>query len=142
MELGTLQTSLAQALGIDSSQSATNGNSAMTPADQQDVIVEEGISGGWKYRKWANGKVEAWRSISFVSATPAAWASPIRYIDKSISFPVGLFDSAPTVIATSPSNQYWVVGCGATSAVAATLRFATVSQNATTTSANFYAYTN
>lgn len=142
MELGTLQTSLAQALGIDSSQSATNGNSAMTPADQQDVIVEEGISGGWKYRKWANGKVEAWRSISFVSATPAAWASPVRYIDKSITFPVGLFDSAPTVIATSPSNQYWVVGCGATSAVAATLRFATVSQNAMTTSANFYAYTN
>lgn len=141
MELGTLQTSLAQALGIESTQGTTN-NSAITPADQQDVIIEEGIAGGWNYRKWANGKVEAWRTYNFVSASWSTWASPVTYMNKTVNFPVGLFSSNPDMIATSASNQYWVVGFTASSAIQGTLRIASCSSTAIGTTIKMYAFTN
>ena len=140
MELGTLQTSLAQALGL-SSQQGGGSSSAMTPVDQRDVIVEEGKVSDWRYRKWANGKVEAWKTVSFASKASTAWASPIRYIDNSISFPVGLFESAPAVTATSTSNQYWVVDVSTTTALAGTMRVATVATGAQAVTAAIYAWT-
>lgn len=141
MELGTLQTSLAQALGVDSTQSPA-GNGLMTPADQQDVIVEEGKMSDWYYRKWANGKVEAWRVYNFVSASWTTWASPITYMNKTLNIPVGLFDSAPNLIATSRSNQYWVVDASATTAIAGTLRLASCTSTAMATAVNIYAWIN
>ena len=140
MELGTLQTSLAQALGL-SSQQGGSSTTSLTPVDQRDVIVEEGKVSDWRYRKWANGKVEAWRAYSFVSASSTVWASPVRYMDKSINFPVGLFGSAPNMTATARSNQYWVVGASASTALAASLRIATLATSAMATAVNIYAWT-
>ena len=140
MELGTLQTSLAQALGI-SSQQGGSSTTSLTPVDQQDVIIEEGKVSDWRYRKWANGKVEAWKTVSFASKTPTTWASPVRYIDNSISFPVGLFESAPNAIGTSTSNQYWVVNVSTTTALAGTMRVATVATGAQAVIPNIYAWT-
>lgn len=106
-----------------------------------DYIVSEGTLGSWKYRKWKSGKVEAWVAYTFASASWDAWSSPVRYMDKTLTFPSGLFDSAPSLIATSPSNQYWVVHAYASSATAGSLRFATVSQTAMATNARIYAWT-
>ena len=140
MELGTLQTTLAQALGVSSQSGA--GSPTTEAADQRDVVVEEGMMSSWRFRKWANGKVEAWRTYSFVSASWTAWASPVMYMNKSINIPVGLFESAPNMIATSRSNQYWVVNATATSAVAGSMRLASCSSTATATEVNIYAWTN
>lgn len=140
MELGTLQTTLAQALGLSSQQGG--GSSAPASVDQQDVIKEEGKVSDWYYRKWANGRVEAWRTYSFVSAAWSTWSAPIRYMDKTLNIPAGLFESAPNMIATSRSNQYWVVDAAASTAVAGSVRLATVSTSDMATSVNIYAWTN
>lgn len=136
MELGTLSTTLADALGISQfgSQQAT--------ARQADAVYETGTINGWHYRRWSSGKVEAWASLSFSSASWSVWASPVRYMDKSITIPAGIFSSAPNIIATSPSNQYWVVGATASSATSITLRLATVASSAMATAVKIYAYTN
>jgi hypothetical protein len=138
MELGALSTTLSEALGI--TQGADGKSSA--PLEQDDVVKETGVKGIWNYRKWANGRIEAWTAQSFDSATPTVWASPIRYMDKSITIPAGIFSSNPNIIATSPSNQYWVVGATASSATSITLRLATVSSSAMATAVKIYAYTN
>lgn len=138
MELGALSTTLSEALGI--TQGADGKSSA--PLEQDDVVKETGVKGVWNYRKWANGRIEAWTAQSFDSATPTVWASPVRYMDKSITIPAGIFSSAPNIIATSPSTQYWVVGATASSATSISLRLATVASSAMATAVKIYAYTN
>ena len=105
-------------------------------------VIEEGNSGIWHYRKWSNGRTEAWASYSFISASWNAWVAPIRYMDKTLNFPSGLFSSTPTMVASSASNQYWVVDAYASDATQGTMRLATVSQTAMATSARIYAWTN
>ena len=139
MELGTLQISLAQALGLSSQQGG--GSTSLAPADQQDVIIEEGKVSDWRYRKWANGKVEAWKTYSFVSASWSTWSAPIRYMDKALNIPAGLFSAAPNMIATSRSNQYWVVDAAATTAVDGSVRLASLATTAMATAINLYAWT-
>ena len=132
MELGTLSTTLAEALGINDTSSGT----------QQSAFVKEtGTDNSWTYRKWSDGSVEAWRDYSFNSASWSAWSSPIRYMDKSITFPSGLFASTPSVIGCSTSNQYWLVNVNATSATAGSLRLATVATSDMATTVRLYAWT-
>lgn len=119
-----------------------NGKALSSNIADADYVIEQGTNSSWTYRKWKSGKVEAWRSYSFSSASWSVWASPIRYMDKSISFPSGLFSRAPLIVATSDSNQYWVVNCHATSGTAGTLRLSTVASSAMETYVNIYAWTN
>lgn len=105
------------------------------------VLVEEGTSGGWAYRKWASGKVEAWCTYTWASASWSVWVSPIRYMDKTITIPSGIFDSAPNIVATSRSSQYWAVNCTTVSPTSANMRLATVASSAMATSVNLYAWT-
>lgn len=107
-----------------------------------DYVVEVGTSDGWKYRKWNSGKVEAWKAYSFSSATPIAWASPVKYMDKVITFPNGLFSSAPILTATSTSSQGWVCMASASSATAGALRIATVATSAFAITVDIYAWAN
>lgn len=51
MELGDLSVTLSEALGISNS----NTDSSSIP-----TITEQGTSNNWTYRKWSNGKYEAW----------------------------------------------------------------------------------
>ena len=119
-----------------------NGKALSANVADADYITEEGTSSSWNYRKWHSGKVEAWRTIDFASASWSTWASPVKYMDKTLTFPSGLFPSngSPSVIATSCSNQYWVVGCTVTSTTQATLRIASVTSTAMATTIRFYAY--
>lgn len=61
MELGNLSTTLAEALGIDSS-----GPEAATA---KAIIVEEGTIGYWTYRIWSNGIAEGWYYNSAATLT-------------------------------------------------------------------------
>lgn len=126
---------------------SATADSAKTTAESiintmADYIVDEGADGLWTYRKWNSGKVEAWAVYPFGSASWNVWNNPIRYMDKTINIPSGIFASAPTMMATSPSNQYWIANCEASSDVAASMRIASVASTAMATSANIYAWTN
>ena len=62
-------------------------------------IVEQGINGGWVYRKWASGRAECWGNPSISSGTwPSGGAG--RYIQRSVSLMPGLFAAAPQVMMT------------------------------------------
>lgn len=132
MELGTLSTSLSEALGI-----ATDSDKQSGPVD---YVAEQGSNDGWTYRKWASGKVEAWKIYSFTLASWTVWASPVRYMDKALTIPSGIFTTAPAMLATSRSNQFWVVDILASSTTAATARLATVASSAMATSLRIYAW--
>ena len=137
MELGTLSTTLSEALGLSNGRDSLSGGSG----EGVDFITEEGDSGLWHYRKWNAGKVEAWTTYPFVSASWNTWNNPIKYMDKSINIPSGIFATTPTMMATSPSNQYWIANCVASSEIAASMRIASVASSAMATSANIYAWT-
>ena len=117
-----------------------NGKALSANVADADYVTEEGTSGVWKYRKWNSGKIEAWGTIDFASASWSTWASPVKYMDKTYSIPSGIFSATPTTIAITSSNQYWVVGCAATSTTAGSIRFATVASSAMATRINIYAY--
>ena len=106
-----------------------------------DYVVEQGTSGDWAYRKWNSGKVEAWAHITFDSASWTVWASPVRYMDKTVTIPSGIFNSGPRIIAGSGNNQYWVVNCAASSATSFGMRLATVASSAMATTVRVYAWT-
>ena len=117
-----------------------NGKALSANVADADYVTEEGTSGVWKYRKWNSGKIEAWGTLDFTSASWSTWASPVKYMDKTYSIPSGIFSATPTTIAITSSNQYWVVGCAATSTTAGSIRFATVASSAMATRINIYAY--
>lgn len=139
MELGTLSTTLSEALGLSNGRDSYGSSGG--GGEGVDFIVEEGDSGIWHYRKWNAGKIEAWAPYSFGSASWSTWSSPIRYMDKSITIPNGIFSDTPSMMATSISNQYWVVHCAASSATAAAMRLASLTSTSMATYANIYAWT-
>lgn len=100
MSAGTYQNEVSDALGF-----IINGA----------IIAEHGtVQGGtgnnkWTYRKWSNGMIEAWGKASTSSAQAgSSWASPIYYYDLSVSFPSGIFSSAPDNIQLTNANAQWV----------------------------------
>lgn len=137
MELGDLSVTLSEALGISFGLDGSGSGSA----EYVDYVLSKGSDTGWYYRKWKSGKVEAWVTYPFVSASWSTWSSPIRYMDKTLNIPSGIFDSTPNIIATSPSNQYWIVDAYASSATEGSMRIASVTSTAMATSAKIYAWT-
>ena len=91
MELGTLSTTLSEALGITQDGAERTGGIH---------IVETGTSGIWTWRKWSDGTAECWgldsRSRAMTNSFDNAYYADIT----AISFPSGLFTSAPTVTAS------------------------------------------
>lgn len=137
----------ATEIGAVPTTRTVNGKALSADIADADYVTEEGTSSSWTYRKWYSGKVEAWRAMSFSSASSSVWASPIRYMDKTFTIPTSIFDASATlhIIATSPSNQYWIVGTstsgsGSSSTISATLRLATVSSGNMATAANIYVW--
>ena len=49
----------------------TNILNEILPNTSVDYIVEQGTSGGWSYRKWASGRMEAEKDISIGSSWSA-----------------------------------------------------------------------
>lgn len=65
-----------------------------------DHVVEEGISGIWTYRKWANGIAECWGVHSASFAITGTYGNLFYASLGSIALPSGLFIVTPVVVAT------------------------------------------
>ena len=118
---------------------------ALSPYDigEADYVTHRGTSGAWAYRKWKNGKVEAWATITLASATPSAWSSPVRIIDQNDNaIPSGIFSSAPNMIASAAGNQYWMGGIWATASTKYNVRICTCATAAQAPVIKIYAWTN
>ena len=98
MELGTLSTTLAQALGIDNNFGSVAGKSA-------DYVMEEGTSGIWNYRKWANGTAECWALNAQVYQITNGYGTDEYYTTDSVNFPASMFTEAPRLNATRQGQE-------------------------------------
>ena len=76
-----------------------------------DLVVEQGISGIWTYRKWSSGIAECWGMISWSVTGWTAWGS-LYYSTYSgtVNYPNGLFISAPILTSQSnaPTHDCWL----------------------------------
>lgn len=115
MELGTLSTTLSEALGIG--ETSTSGGSG---GGGTDYIVEEGTEGIWSYRVWNSGFAEAWGTQTFTTMTASqSWGSLYYDVLASVlTFPNGLFSSAPDIQLTlnGQGGNFWVTISNDTSA--------------------------
>lgn len=80
--------------------SVPNGGTGRT--DLADMVIEQGTSGSWTYRKWANGDLEYWLPNFQVNLTGIyAYGSGYYDVVRGIGFPsVASFIEAPLVIIT------------------------------------------
>lgn len=85
-------------------------NVATTSTIMGDYVVETGTSGDWTYEKWNSGKAEAWymktSNIDFSLTATFGY-----YTNWSISFPTGLFKSAPVLTGTLHNNYAGFISC-------------------------------
>ncbi len=115
MELGTLSTTLSEALGIgETSTSGVSGGGGL------DYIVEEGTEGIWSYRVWNSGFAEAWGTQAFTTMTASQPWGALYYdvLASVLTFPNGLFSSAPDIQLTlnGQGGNFWVTISNDTSA--------------------------
>ena len=62
------------------------------------LVIEEGTSGIWTYRKWSDGTAECWGYTASVNYAMTKTYGNLYYADLNrIDFPTGLFSSAPVV---------------------------------------------
>ena len=113
LELGTLSTSLAEALGIN--QESTSNLTTSTTAD---YVVDQNKTGMWNWRKWNSGIYECWgnKTASYAVATASTSYGGYRSAALNIdAFPITMVD-VPTITATvtSGSTGAWVNNIGAT----------------------------
>ena len=101
MELGTLSTTLSEALGIGENFGGSGGSGG----GGDDYIVEHGFSNNWNYRKWASGFAECWRHIektNVASTTPWSGATSTYYanLGTDTNYPFE-FTEKPTCISSA-----------------------------------------
>ena len=90
MELGTLSTTLSEALGIGETSSTSGGGSGA------DYIVETGTSGRFTFRKWASGIAECWGYTSASDiACSSQWGNGFYSALQTEAFPTDLFNATP-----------------------------------------------
>lgn len=80
---------------------------------EYDVIVAEGTSGNWRYRKYASGKSECWKNVIGNVAITTAYSGGF-YRSAAIGaedFPSGLFIQNPSVLATVSNNNGVSIFC-------------------------------
>ena len=104
MELGTLSTTLSEALGIGETSSTSGGGSGL------DYITEEGTEGIWTWRKWASGVAECWGTMTQNITSWSQWGTLYEGIASThtATYPNGLFTSTPNLWA---SHKGSVIGC-------------------------------
>ena len=100
MELGTLSTTLSEALGIGETSSTSGGGSGL------DYIIEEGTEGIWTWRKWASGVAECWGTMTQNITSWSQWGTLYEGIASThtATYPNGLFTSTPDFWANSKGN--------------------------------------
>ena len=100
MELGTLSTTLSEALGI------TDSGSSSGPAEN---VIDEGTSGIWTYRKWSSGRVELYAKDSESSlAITTTKGSLYSSAQIQVSLPFTVYDGVASVSigATETATYY------------------------------------
>lgn len=106
MELGSLKTTLSEALGITTSQTLASGG-GVTPAD---YITEEGTSGSWYYRKWSSGLQEAWFSGSVTFSAAGTQVSGMYRSTQNVSLPLTFADDAVVQVSGAYSGRIYTTG--------------------------------
>ena len=108
---GILQTTAATDLNAAAEKIAVlDGDGTVryrTPAELladlgADYIVEQGISGGWRYRKWASGLAECWGEVTVRASITDAIGSMYMKVTDYFSWPNALFSEAPKIVHATP----------------------------------------
>ena len=90
------------------------------------MVVETGVSGIWTYRKWSDGTAECWGIYTNTVSHYATVFGGYGYQSGTITFPQGLFQSAPVpTFSARIGNGFAVTG--------------TQTGSLTNASSNFYA---
>lgn len=81
------------------------------------IIVEQGISGIWTYKKWSDGTAECWGIYQGTVSSWATWGSLYYgepYTAFYTNYPTGLFISAPVVTAQPVDSpvDIWLAKAG------------------------------
>lgn len=107
MELGTLSTTLSEALGIGQTTNSSGGGGGA------DYVMEYGKSGDWYWEKWASGKFECWGNHEFTTSEAGTTPAGIHYSNLvTINLPSTIEEDATVSIALN-SFVEWVVNAGA-----------------------------
>jgi len=108
MELGTLATTLSEALGIGESFGSSSGSGGGSGLD---YITEEGTEGIWTYRVWASGVAECWGTLEESITGWTAWGSLYEGTASThtATYPNGLFSSAPDFFANSKGTSQGIL---------------------------------
>ena len=108
---GILQTTAATDLNAAAEKIAVlDGDGTVryrTPAELladlgADYIVEQGISGGWRYRKWASGLAECWGEVAANTAITEALGAMYMVVTDYFSWPDALFSAPPRIVQAAP----------------------------------------
>lgn len=61
------------------------------------LLIDEGTTNDWTYRKWSDGTAECWKKVSLGSNSFTATGNVYYRTASGYAFPSGLFNVAPTV---------------------------------------------
>lgn len=70
------------------------------------IVVEQGTSGVWTYRKYADGTAECWGINDIGTFAPSANSAGIYYRILDVNFPTDLFIEPPAAFV----DIYWDTG--------------------------------
>lgn len=104
-----------------------------------DLVVEQGTSGIWTYRKWSSGIAECWGTYATGSVSYSSYGN-IYSGQKVADLPYPFsFVSVPTITATcSLYNWIWVMYVSATESQINSIRFGKSSAQAETQNVALY----
>ena len=115
MELGALQTTLAEALGVSSSAGIIGGGSGGETA--ADYVSDEGqqttSTGVWTWREWISGKVEIWYNGTLTLSNTDAATSGLNRRSEWVTLPNNYAFTSLTAIVHGFYSGEWY-GCGGT----------------------------
>ena len=121
MELGTLSTTLSEALGLSDS----------TGSQATAVVVQSGTEGIWSWRKWSDGTAECW-GIHTATLTRYTTVSTLSGYYTTVTLPTGLFSEAPVATYLAQVGTGFTMPAGAMSIGASSMNvYALSSMNST-----------
>ena len=95
VELGTLSTTLSEALGISADPTA---NLRTGGGGGDDFVTETGTNGGWAYQKWDSGRVEAVYNGSITYSATSSSGQLYRSVTNTLAIPSGIFSATPQFV--------------------------------------------
>lgn len=123
----------------DAGRTANGNYSILTTKETADYVVAQGTSGGWTYRKWANGTAECW-FYGYNSLTYGNEVNGLYGGYGTVTFPFAFYAIPVVVYSCHLTNGYdW---SGKAMVSTSSFNFYGVSQSslASTTSVTIYAY--